>query len=164
MVNDDQLILGNHFIFSTSAPQNGELMDNGNDLLTYIPNPNFSGQDEFTYTVCSETCPDNCSEATVTVTVEGGENELMTIPSVITPNGDGLNDNFVVLGLEQYPGSTLAIYNRWGDEVYSSENYINDWEGTHLEEELPIGTYFYVLKVNDGQNTIMTGYVFLQRG
>ena len=66
------------------------------------------------------------------------------IPNVITPNGDGKNDLFVVIGLDRYPGSTLRIFNRWGSEVYQSEDYHNDWGGSGLNA----GTYYYVLTAN----------------
>ncbi|TDX02023.1 Ig-like domain-containing protein [Dinghuibacter silviterrae] len=66
------------------------------------------------------------------------------IPNVITPNGDGKNDLFVVLGLENYPGSSLRIYNRWGSQVYQSEDYRNTWDGSGLNA----GTYYYVLTAN----------------
>ncbi|RFS19048.1 DUF11 domain-containing protein, partial [Chitinophaga silvatica] len=66
------------------------------------------------------------------------------IPNIITPNGDGKNDKFVIIGLSHFPGSQLFIYNRWGNLVYQAKNYQNDWDGINLNE----GTYFYILKVN----------------
>ncbi|MCW3464945.1 gliding motility-associated C-terminal domain-containing protein [Chitinophaga nivalis] len=69
------------------------------------------------------------------------------IPNVITPNGDGKNDRFVIPGLEKYPGSGLYIYNRWGNMVYQSKDYDNKWTGDGLNE----GTYYYILKLNTPQ-------------
>ncbi len=71
------------------------------------------------------------------------------IPNVITPNGDGINDYFVISekGSDKpinsyYESSDLVIFNRWGRKVFQSTNYQNNWDGGNL----PDGTYFYVLK------------------
>ncbi|NLR78424.1 gliding motility-associated C-terminal domain-containing protein [Chitinophaga eiseniae] len=66
------------------------------------------------------------------------------IPNVITPNGDGRNEKFQIIGISRYPNSSLFIYNRWGNEVYQSKNYQNTWDGQGLNE----GTYFYLLRLN----------------
>jgi len=77
--------------------------------------------------ICSEDCPDECSEAIVTVIV--GANAPCDVPTIITPNGDNTNDDFIIpcLATEDYPGNQVIIYNQWGDEVYRSKNYQNDW-------------------------------------
>lgn len=70
----------------------------------------------------------------------------VVIPNVITPNGDGINDVFVVTNLDQYPGSKLTINNRWGGLVFKSEDYQNDF-GLNVSP----GIYYYVLSLPDGQ-------------
>ncbi|MEM9023126.1 MAG: choice-of-anchor L domain-containing protein, partial [Bacteroidota bacterium] len=50
-------------------------------------------------------------------------------PNVITPNGDGVNEEFIIPGLERYPNSKLTIYNRWGSRVFHDDNYRNNWNG-----------------------------------
>jgi gliding motility-associated-like protein len=70
------------------------------------------------------------------------------IPNVITPNGDGANDVFFIENLEYYPGSRLFIFNRWGQELYSSMDYRNDWGGGNLSA----GNYYYHLFVYDQTN------------
>ena len=85
--------------------------------------------------------PDTSNNHSTAVFTKGGD---LFIPNVITPNGDGKNDLFVVIGLSQYPNSSLRIYNRWGSEVYESANYQNDWGGSGLND----GTYYYILVVN----------------
>ncbi len=71
----------------------------------------------------------------------------LEIPNVITPNGDGKNEKFFVVGLEHFPNSILMIYNRWGGKVYESNNYTNDWNGDNLTD----GVYFYhlIITVHD---------------
>jgi gliding motility-associated-like protein len=74
------------------------------------------------------------------------DNCLVSVPNVITPNGDGVNDLFVISGLEYHPNSVLYIYNRWGNLVYQSNDYQNDWDGGNLNP----GIYYYVLILTDG--------------
>lgn len=95
---------------------------------------------------------------TVAITVVSDE---MVIPNIFTPNGDGKNDVFKIKGLEAYPGSQLIIFNRWGNEVYHSDNYLNDWNGSNLAE----GTYYYLLnrREHDGSVVAFKGWVFLKR-
>lgn len=76
--------------------------------------------------------------------------------NVITPNGDGKNDVFEFGGLLEYPTRKLTIYNRWGNEVYSSDKYNNDWNGG----DLAAGTYFYVLELNNTiKSSTKNGYL-----
>ncbi|MCG9909904.1 MAG: gliding motility-associated C-terminal domain-containing protein [Flavobacteriales bacterium] len=74
-------------------------------------------------------------------------------PNIITPNADGVNDAFTVEHLP--PGSSLIIYNRWGNEVFRTAHYNNNWQGTTetlgIETKVPDGTYFYVLITTEGK-------------
>ncbi|MDD2344873.1 MAG: gliding motility-associated C-terminal domain-containing protein, partial [Bacteroidales bacterium] len=80
----------------------------------------------------------------------------LDIPNVFSPNGDGINDTWVVKNLELHPENELVIINRWGNEVYTQKSYKNDWDGTQLNER----TYFYVLKVNMcNEERKFTGYI-----
>jgi gliding motility-associated-like protein len=94
-------------------------------------------------TTYSVTVTDSCGtpqgEAQVTITVKCE----LEVPNVFTPNGDGLNDTFVIGNLELYPNSKMIIYNRWGRKVFESDNYLNDWGGDGLSE----GVYYFVLDV-----------------
>lgn len=83
------------------------------------------------------------------------------IPNIITPNNDGNNDTFKIKGLENYPGTEVLIFNRWGNEVYRSANYKNDWDGSQLNE----GTYYYIInrKEKTGNATTFKGWLFLKR-
>lgn len=71
--------------------------------------------------------------------------------SLITPNGDGINDKFIIkpaiLAGEKYE---IIIFNRYGDEVYSNKNYNNDWQGTYEGKQLPEGTYYYIVIDQNG--------------
>lgn len=67
----------------------------------------------------------------------------LVIPNVFTPNGDGVNDTFVVSELDKYISNSLVVFNRWGQKVFDANNYVSgDWDGGNLSD----GTYFFILK------------------
>ena len=71
------------------------------------------------------------------------EPPTITIPNVMTPNGDGTNDFFVIRNLLQYDYRPLIIKNRWGKTVYESDQYNNDWNGRNV----PDGVYYGVVQI-----------------
>ena len=122
-----------------------------NDIGQYVYNPpeGFIGIIDIEYEVCSAFCDDNCDRATITIQV--GELTDCFAPTLITPNGDGINDLFVIPCLESglYPNNQLFIYNLYGDQVLDASPYDNDWGGTHNGKNLPTGTYYFVFRAND---------------
>ena len=105
----------------------------------------------FVYELCDAVCPNSCDTALVVLSVE----QLIDcpIPNIFTPNNDGVNDQFEVPCVSEQNPAYLVVYNRWGDEVYQSDNYTNQWDGTHVGVALPDGTYFYVLQLINGTKT-----------
>jgi gliding motility-associated-like protein len=83
----------------------------------------------------------------------------LKIPNVITPNGDGFNDAFTIQGIENYPLSSLTILDRNGKILYNTLDYQNDWKA----DNLPAGTYFYSLKLNDSKQTEKGGILTIIR-
>jgi len=82
------------------------------------------------------------------------------IPSGFSPNGDGINDFWQIVGIDKYPNNTVYIFNRLGVKVFSSINYKNDWNGFYNGNKVPDGTYFY--EVILGTNMIKKGYVYVK--
>ncbi|HZY35893.1 MAG TPA: gliding motility-associated C-terminal domain-containing protein [Mucilaginibacter sp.] len=158
----DQTVLRNETVYLTATGEGNWSEASGDPSVAAIGNPsgssttvtglNTTGSYHFIYTN-AQGCAD-----TVAVMVESAD---MVIPNIITPNGDGKNDVFKIKGLEGYPGSQLLIFNRWGNEVYKSDNYLNNWDGSGLAE----GTYYYILnrKEQSGNITTFKGWVFLKR-
>ncbi len=97
-----------------------------------------------TATISGNEVDPDLSDNTFTITRVPITGDDIFIPNVITPNGDGKNDYWVIEGLDRYPGSGVFIYNRWGNQVYQNKNYDNKWNGDGLNE----GTYYYILKLN----------------
>ena len=67
------------------------------------------------------------------------------VSNLMTPNGDGYNDTWYIDNLEYYLECEVSIYNRYGNLLYNKKGYTNDWEGNHNGQQLPDGTYYYVI-------------------
>lgn len=80
---------------------------------------------------------------------------------LLTPNNDGEHDYFTISELPDYPNNYLKIYNRWGEIVYESQNYQNDWQGTSNGKEVISGFYYYMLKSDNGKT--LTGHLQITR-
>lgn len=117
--------------------------------------------------------PDN-----YTIITFGSSSELLDgefeVFNAVSPNGDGINDTFVIQGLTAYPDNTVEIFNRWGVKVYEKSEYHKVQEtsegfagrsngrATIMEEnELPVGTYFYVVKISGRKS--LSGYLYINR-
>jgi gliding motility-associated-like protein len=95
----------------------------------------------------------------------------LVIPDGFSPNGDGINDEFVINHLpETYPNFKLEIYNRYGNILYKGKIDTPNWNGTDSEGGLkvgdgvvPVGVYFYILEFNDGTRKPVQGRVYLSR-
>jgi gliding motility-associated-like protein len=80
--------------------------------------------------------------------------------NLITPNSDGANDVWIVPGIESFPNNELQIFNRWGNVVYQVKPYTNNWAGTNTQgKPLPVGAYFYILKLNNTEKTVYSGSI-----
>ncbi|WP_108115490.1 T9SS type B sorting domain-containing protein [Kordia periserrulae] len=94
--------------------------------------------------------------------------DCIEIPSGFSPNNDLFNDFWEIRCLENYADNELTIFNRWGTIVYKTRNYANNWNGEANQNtvllnssgRLPVGTYFYVLKLQ-GNTIEKTGWVYL---
>ena len=146
--------------YISAFPYKGSVTLNDSNEVLYIPNSNTTGADSFTYELRS---PDAAiSLATTTVTVK--------IWSPITPctgisaNGDGKNDYFHIMGIENYPENTLTIYDSNANEVFSVSHYDNEvcrFEGA----DLPQGVYFFVLTYRDEDDNLeqQVGWFYLKK-
>lgn len=114
------------------------------------PNTNASPINTTTYLVTGETM-DGCTALdTVLVEVKADIEQVVFIPNVITPNGDGKNDSWRIENIQLFPKNKVQIVNRWGDQVFKSEFYNNDFDGSFSGGLLPAGTYYYLLDLGDG--------------
>lgn len=112
-----------------------------------------------TYTLLVQDVHKCYGSDTVRVDVVAGDK--LFFYSAFTPNGDGDNDVFYIGNLGKYPDNNLKVYNRYGKLIFSATNYDNSWNGTYLGNEIPTGTYFYIL--DDGKSKKYNGTVTILR-
>ena len=115
-------------------------------------------EQEFVLTTITENGCRNTDSITVFIIPE------IEIPDGFTPNNDGMNDNWVLGNISFYPSTTVSVYNRWGEQLYYSKGDAEPWDGLVDGNPLPIGTYYYVIDVNEPDFTKeITGPITIMR-
>jgi gliding motility-associated-like protein len=74
----------------------------------------------------------------------------VTVPNAFSPNGDGINDTWEIPYLKDYPGATVQVFNRYGQQVYFAYGYSRPWDGRLNGTSLPVGTYYYIVTLKNG--------------
>ena len=135
------------------GPMHGTFLIDADGNLEYTPDMNFIGEDKIVFEVCDTgyPLPGICTTDTITITVVDLHYGEVFIPEGFSPNGDGRNDTFVIgyIGQEKIQ---FEVFNRWGNLLFKSDDYKNDWNGTathgvHVGRDVPDGTYFYKIRV-----------------
>jgi gliding motility-associated-like protein len=128
---------------------------NGNSLTQYTIQYTTNG-------VCPSSSIESITSLDCTVDPE------IIIPTAFTPDGDGVNDTWEILGLDtNYPNNIVRIYNRWGALIYEHEASIsdtygmNEWDGTFNGQKLPVSSFYYIIDYNDGSEISVNGTVTL---
>ena len=125
----------------------------------YTPESGYFGDDYFEYTITNYN--GDTSTARVMVMVTG-----LTIPDGFSPNGDAINDTFVIQRSSNLT-INLIVFNRWGNKVFEKSNYANDWDGTGINNQpLPEGTYYRIVEVTNtttGEKQRLSGVITLKR-
>lgn len=122
--------------------------------LTPVANPT----DNITYTLNVQS--KSCGQATSSVHVR--VYKKIIIPNTFTPNNDGINDYWNIVGLITYPESSIMIFNRYGQKVYHNIGYSVPWNGTINGSPMPEGTYYYIIDLKN-DTPKLTGWVLIVR-
>ena len=102
------------------------------------------------YTLTVTDAEDVTVSADVQVVVIDCPEQELSIPTAFTPDGDGVNDTWEVGNILTYENSIVEIYDRYGHRLFRSEGYEQPWDGRYEGKELPVGTYYYTITLNDG--------------
>jgi len=121
------------------------------------------------YTICEIANPGNCEDAIVTIEVD---QPCLTVINEFSPNNDNISDYLHINCIDQYENNSIEIFNRWGNTVYKASGYNNDtvrFEGISngrvtisALDELPVGTYFYILDLGNGA-PIIKDWIYINR-
>ena len=98
-----------------------------------------------TYTVTVTSAQGCVASDSIVVTVRPG----IVFPDGISPNADGANDEWIIDGIEFFPDCVVEVYNRWGELLFQSVGYKENWKGTYKGKPLPVGTYYYIIDLKD---------------
>jgi gliding motility-associated-like protein len=173
IINNDNPNASGYLLSVVDSTGGGTVqLNQATGTLNYYPRSGYFGVDTMYYSICDIQCPNSCD--TVEVLIEVTTDFECFIPQGISPNGDGINDQLIVRCLNEYPNATMEVFSRWGTLVY--EGSPTGWNGQFNSKDLPDGTYFYIMKLNDTSHTgtgsnksegrvgdQYSGYIMLQR-
>ena len=159
-------------IGTQALPQWEDLIDdtviqgsNTSQLQWNNPDSSYGGKQ---YRLTIENLAYICQPVLISDIVTLGSAQII-IPNAFSPDGDGVNDTWEIQGLNGSTPYRLSVFNRWETKVFETTQYNNDWEGTSnvssfisSGNNLPEGTYFYLLEFNDGQPPL-SGFVYIKR-
>ncbi len=111
-----------------------------------IPPSNITELQNAYYVIVTDACEKSITSDTIWI-----HNQCqLSFANVYSPNGDGINDVFIIPNIEDYPAVKLTVFNRWGNLIYLDEDYSNNWGLTSYDGKLLTeGTYFYLVEVID---------------
>lgn len=114
------------------------------------------GENTLYWSVSNGNCPVSIAKVVIHV-------DNLIVPNAFSPNGDHVNDLYKISGLDAIAPVEIKIWNRWGEEVFSSINYQNEWDGRNKNgNELPSDTYYYLIET-PVMNDALKGFIVLQR-
>ena len=90
----------------------------------------------------------------------------VNVSEAITPNGDGINDTWFINNIQNYPNNSVKVYNRWGDLIFSKNNYQNDWNGSYTKGEnnnLISSSYYYQIDLDGNGSIDHQGWIFITK-
>ncbi len=89
--------------------------------------------------------------------------DKILVPNAFSPNGDGINDTWIIEPLEFFTESVTSVYNRYGQLIYTSKGYPKPWDGTRNGTQVPVGVYYYVIDLKTNKEPMLAGSVLVIR-
>ncbi len=160
--DNDQVAITN--INTAGSKSTVSISTNDAKCLDYTPS-DIIGRDKIVVTVCDNGEPPLCDSVVVIFNVVA----KFIITQAMSPNEDGINDVWLIGGIERHPRNTVTIFSRWNDLVYKAQGYDNInvvWKGEYnnghqSNNKVPDGIYFYIIEMEDGSK--LSGFIVLKR-
>ncbi|MBB2144425.1 T9SS type B sorting domain-containing protein [Pedobacter sp. LMG 31464] len=131
------VLVANGAVDYTWLPSTAIIAGQGTASLTVRP------KQTTTYTVTG-TNASGCT-STQSITIQVSDDYQITTQNILTPNGDGKNDKFIIQNIDYYPNNTVKVFDRSGRIVYSKKGYDNQWDGTFNGIPLASDAYYYTI-------------------
>lgn len=146
-------------VFLSNPPNGTVVYDDFLGVVIYTPDADFCGTDTFSYQITDLRGQRSATQVQVKVVCD-----KVLVYNGISPNNDGKNDFWHIVGIEQFPENEVRIFNRWGNLVFEQKGYSNleAWNGTWNGKDLPDGAYFYVIDLGDDSD-VLSGYLQIMR-
>ena len=168
-------VLPSGFTFVSATPSSGtwtapnwdigSMPYGGSETLLIVASVNAGGIYTNTAVISGTEHDPNTENNTSSVTIT--KNNILNIPNGFSPNGDNINDLYVIPGIENFPDCEFSVYNRWGNVVYKTTGYQNNWDAipnvrTAGNGKVQQGTYFYVLDFKKDNLPAAHGFIVIQ--
>jgi gliding motility-associated-like protein len=115
----------------------------------FVLNPTASPDQDITYTLeVTDACGNMYSDDVFIKVLKN-----ISIPNAFSPNGDGVNDLWNVVGLDSYPNADIVVFSRFGNILFQSKGNKEPWDGKYRGNAIPNGTYYYSIDLNNGTKT-----------
>ncbi len=141
------LTTGDRFVWSPATSINPL------NSLTPLVSPH-----ETTHYILTALSNNNCGSVSDTTLVTVYKKVI--VPNAFSPNGDGVNDKWIITGLSAYTNYRLLVFNRYGQKMLETRNYL-PWQGDSAGKPLPAGVYYYIIELNNALRPNLQGYIVL---
>ena len=113
-----------------------------------------AGRYDISFAVTNE-----CGTTIITKNIEVITKLPLSIPNAFTPNNDGINDTWVITGLNSNQ-TLVRVFNRYGSLIFENRGYSKPWDGSYEGKKLPAGVYYYVINLPDNKQ-VLKGWLSL---